>query len=207
VGTWQRVIRGLGIFVLVIFLATSLTPISNVAGDRLSVPGTPEPADVIVVLGAGLMRDDVLVEESLRRTIRGVELFKEGLAPLIVLLGPGFRGSKRTEAAVREQFVRTMGIPAAAILRVETAATTREEAAQTARVLHARGLSKILLVTESLHMRRAALVFKHSGLNVVPAASNHYPTALHDPEGRLWLGMRIVQEAAALLYYRIAGYI
>jgi len=56
-------------------------------------------------------------------------------------------------------------------------------------------------------MRRAKLVFEREGLRVQPAVSTDYPSVLMSPYDRLWLTMRIAQEVAGLIYYRLAGYI
>ena len=160
------------------------------------------------MLGAGILNGGILGEESMRRVIRGVELYKQGLAPLIVLSGGGRSDEpKPTEAEVRARLAVTMGIPPEAIFKEETANTTREESVHIAGLLRQRNIARILLVTESLHMRRAKLVFERTGLQVLPAISTDYSVAAVSPGGRLWLTTRIFQEAVALIYYRIAGYI
>jgi uncharacterized SAM-binding protein YcdF (DUF218 family) len=100
-----------------------------------------------------------------------------------------------------------MGIPPAAILKEETANTTHEESIHISSTLRGRNAARILLVTESLHMRRASQVFERAGLQVQPAASADYPAIVRSPGDRLWLAMRIAQESIALIYYRLAGYI
>ena len=205
---WERIIRGLGVFVVITFFVAAVTPVSNIVGQKLAVTETLQPSDVIVVLGAGLMQSGTLNNESMRRTVRGVELYKQGLAPILVLLGPPFDGgSSPTEAAVRARFARTMGVPSEAIIKIENSMTTREESIHTASLLRQRNVHRIILVTESLHMRRAKLVFERTGLEVLPAISTDYPSSILRPAGRLWLAMRLVQESTALAYYRLAGYI
>ena len=164
--------------------------------------------DAIVVLGAGLMNGGTLRDESLRRAVEGIALYKQGLAPILVLSGPGRRdGTPRSEAEQRSALAQAMGVPLEAILTEDTANTTREEAVRISRLLMHRGLRKILLVTDSLHLRRAKLVFETNGLEVFPAPSDDYSSAATTAKDRLWLLTRIVQETAALAYYRLAGYI
>lgn len=144
----------------------------------------------------------------MRRVIAGIELFKKGLAPLLVVSGTGsFEASTPSEAAVRAKLAVEMGIPPAVILTEETANTTYEESVRISNTLRGRNASRILLVTDSLHMRRAKQVFERAGLQVQPAASADYPTIVTSPGDRLWLAMRIVEESGALIYYRVAGYI
>jgi uncharacterized SAM-binding protein YcdF (DUF218 family) len=205
---WERIIRGLGVLTVAGFLVIVLTPASNMIGRRLAVSPEVLPAGAIVVLGAGVLHGGILDEESMRRFIRGIELYKEGLAPVIVFSGTGRGDEPRpTEAEIRVRLATTMGIPSEAIIKEETANTTREESVHIAAQLRRRNISSILLVTESLHMRRARSVFERAGLRVLPATSADYSIAAVSPGDRLWLTIRILQESAALIYYRAAGYI
>ncbi|HMF00865.1 MAG TPA: YdcF family protein [Terriglobia bacterium] len=204
---WERMIRGLGILIIIACLIVALTPVSNFAGKKFAILPDKKPADAIVVLGAGLMNAGSLQDESLRRVIAGIDLYKQGLAPLIVLSGGARRDDmQHTEAQQRSILAQTMGIPAEAILKEETSNTTREEAVRISRLLMHRGLRKILLVTESLHLRRAKAVFESAGLEVFPATSDDYSVSAISAKDRLWLASRIIEESAALAYYRLAGY-
>ena len=207
-GVGERFIRGLGIFTVALILAVTLTPLSNTIGKALAITPRMDVTDAIVVLGAGLMNGGTLRDESLRRAVEGIALYKQGLAPILVLSGPGRRdGTPRSEAEQRSALAQAMGVPLEAILTEDTANTTREEAVRISRLLMHRGLRKILLVTDSLHLRRAKLVFETNGLEVFPAPSDDYSSAATTAKDRLWLLTRIVQETAALAYYRLAGYI
>jgi uncharacterized SAM-binding protein YcdF (DUF218 family) len=188
-------------------LATStMTPMWNIAGKCIAVPPEIEPADAIVVLAAGVMSDGSLNDESLRRAVHGFSLYKRGLAPKIVLSGPrnndGF-----VEAVVRTQLALEMGIPAEALLQEIAVNTTRDEARRVGELLAMENSDRILLVTESLHMRRAMLVFERAGFHVSAAPSDDYAGTAVRPEDRLKLMRRVLEEAGALVYYRIAGYI
>src|SRR5262245_17874939 len=100
-------IRLLGALTIIVFLAVAFTPLSNVVAGRLAATETLNPSDAIVVLGGGLLRNAVLNQESLRRTVRGIELYKQGLAPLLVLLGPARPDELNpTEAEVRASLAR-----------------------------------------------------------------------------------------------------
>jgi uncharacterized SAM-binding protein YcdF (DUF218 family) len=201
-------IRSLGVLIVLALLIISLTPLVNVAGEAFVGPSERKQSDAIVVLAAGLARGGTLQDESRRRLIGGIVLYKEGLAPILVLSGRGRRDEPQlTEAESRSMFAQTMGIPAEAILKEETANTTKEEAVRISRLLMHRGLRRILLVTESLHERRAKLVFERAGLVVLSVPSDDYPIAAVSPLGRLWLAARLFQESAALTYYHLAGYI
>ena len=203
--TWERGVLYLGVLVVTAFFVTAVTPLANAIGRRFAVTSDKlHPADAIIVLAAGVMRNGELDEESMRRAIAGIQFYKLGLAPILVLSGPGRSG---LEAEVRTKLAETMGIPPAAILTETTAHTTFEESIHISSVLHGRGVERVLLVTDSVHMRRAARVFEHAGLNVQAASSSDDPAALRSSVDRLWLAMRIARESVAMIYYRLAGYV
>lgn len=178
----------------------------NRIASALAGPTMVASSDAIVVLSASLLSDKTLTDESLRRALHGIRLYQRGLAPLIVLSGRE-RVSPPTEAEIRAKLARDMGIPADAILLEKAANTTREESMRIGELLLSRNARRILLVTESLHMRRAKLVFERAGFQVLPAPSDEYPQIASAPAGRFWLMFRVLQETGGLLYYRTAGYI
>jgi uncharacterized SAM-binding protein YcdF (DUF218 family) len=198
--------RWLGAVVLAGLVTSTVTPMWNIAGKYIAVAPEIEPADAIVVLAAGVMSDGSLNDESLRRAVHGFSLYKRGLAPKIVLSGP--RNSDGiVEAVVRTKLALEMGIPADAVLQEIAVNTTRDEARRVGELLAIGNSSRILLVTESLHMRRARLVFERAGFHVAAAPSDDYAGTATRPEDRLKLMRRVLEEAGALVYYRIAGYI
>ena len=202
---WERSIRGLGLFTLVVFLIASLTPVPNIIAARIQAAEVLQTSDAIVVLGAGISKG-VLKDDSMRRTIRGIELYKRGLAPLIIFSGDE-RRNEPTEAAVRAEMARALGVPQEAIVTLDRSRTTREESIRTANLLRQRNAKRITLITDSLHTRRAKRMFERVGLEVYPAYSADYVVAMTSPRDRLWLSMRVAQESVALIYYRLAGYI
>jgi uncharacterized SAM-binding protein YcdF (DUF218 family) len=204
----EQALRLLGVITTIVFLIVALTPVSNILGKYFTPVSQNQPADAIVVLAAGVMRGGSLEDESLRRTLAGIALHRQGLAPILVVSGKGRPDEPEiTEAEQRSKLAQQMGIAAETILKEETANTTREEAVRISRLLMHRGLRKILLVTESLHLRRAKQVFESAGLEVFPAASDDYAIGATSPAARLWLAARVIKETAALAYYRVAGYI
>jgi uncharacterized SAM-binding protein YcdF (DUF218 family) len=206
---WQRFVRILGITTSAALLLCSLTPLPNLLGKYQSVSTIVGPADAIVVLGGGTLFDDSLTDESMRRFIRGMSLYKEGRAPLMVLLGPvvQIRPGRRSEAATRTQIAVEFGIPKEAVVTIATALTTHQEALLTADALRPKRVGRILLVTESIHMRRAKLLFEKAGFTVLPVSSDRFPEIATSPQERLRLVLRLAQETVGLIYYRIAGYI
>jgi uncharacterized SAM-binding protein YcdF (DUF218 family) len=185
----------------------TLTPLPNLIAGHWAIPSYTSTAGAIVVLGGGLMDDGVLSDGSMQRLMHGILLYKSASAPLLVLLGPASGDPPHVEAEVRAELARRVGVPSEAILTISEAYTTRLEAILSADLLKSRQVNKVILVTDSLHMRRAKLSFQKAGFDVQPASWDHYADTAVSPTERIWLMSRIAQDTLALLYYRLAGYI
>ncbi len=197
--------RAIGLAGVVLFLLTAFSPLAHRLNQWMAVPAQIVPSDAIVVLGASISPSGMLSLESLRRTNRGVELYRRGLAPVLVVLG-GAVGGGPTEADVRAEQARLHGIPADAILIETRVHTTREEAARVKALLYPRGARTVLLVTNAAHFARARPLFQQAGFEVRAAPSDSFVEA-DAPESRLALMRVLVKEVLAWLYYRVAGYI
>lgn len=191
---------------MVLFFAAAFTPLPNFLGQRLATPARLEAAEAIVVLGSGLSPDGALDNVSLRRALHGIILSRRGFAPLLVFSGPAYYGDV-AEAAVRAGLARELGIPPQAILTVADAWNTRGEASRITSLLGARGIRRILLVTNSQHMVRARALFERGGLEVLAAPVDEVSLAADSPGGRLHLMRRILTEMLARAYYRAARYL
>ena len=192
-GFWAS---GLGAFALLAF-----TPLAAALHGGLSTVGALPRADAIVVLGSGVMPEGELTDNSLRRTVHGVRLFRQGRAPRIVLLGPEYNGA--VEADVRARYAADLGVPAEAMVVEPGGLSTRDEAR---RVLARLGRGRaIILVTGLHHMARARRVFEREGMVVAAAPVLEESLRPERPQARLALARAVVQEAVARGYYRMAG--
>jgi uncharacterized SAM-binding protein YcdF (DUF218 family) len=97
-----------------------------------------------------------------RRVGRGVDLYKEGAADLIVLSG----GGPMPEAEIMRDVALAAGVPADALLLEPASCDTLGNARECARLLAARGLQSVILVSDRTHLPRAALLFRLAGLRV-----------------------------------------
>jgi uncharacterized SAM-binding protein YcdF (DUF218 family) len=202
----RRVLRWVGGTALVVFLVAAFTPAVEGVASWLAPDRPAERADAIVVLGAGgLTAEGGLTDTSLRGAMRGITLFRQGWAALVVFSGS--REGTGTEAEARAAFARQAGIPEAAIVAAPPAYTTREEAVRIQALLRPRGIRKILLVVDGPGMRRAMKVFERVGFEVVPAPWTSEWNLDEGPEARLAHLRAITMEIAAGLYYRAMGYI
>ena len=124
-------------------------------------------------LGAALITDDplhpagailVLAGESREgdRVRHAVQLFKRGLAPLLVLSGTPM-GFRTHEADVMRRHAEFLGVPSTRILTVkQNGDSTKEEAGVVVPILKRRGLKEVILVTSNYHTARAKRIFERA---------------------------------------------
>jgi uncharacterized SAM-binding protein YcdF (DUF218 family) len=118
-------------------------------------------ADAIVILGAPLTGTSLspVVEERVRA---GVDVWRRGLAPLVCVTGGGPRG--RVEADAMAARALELGVPAAALRIERRARSTEENARLSAAALRADACTRVWLVTQPFHLRRAIYCFRRAGL-------------------------------------------
>jgi uncharacterized SAM-binding protein YcdF (DUF218 family) len=198
------IVRTLGLATLALFFLAAFTPLPVFLYEMITVPVHIERADAIVVLaGSGVMLSGQLTDSSLRRTVRGIALYRDGLAPLLVLSGAEGRTS---ESAARSVLAGKCGVPDTAILASSAGHTTHEEIAALQPLLKARGVRRLILVTDGAHMRRAMGLVRDAGFEVLAAPVSEVETPTR-PEPRLRLLRAALREGLALVYYHIAGYL
>ena len=197
----MRACRTLGAITLLALAVLAFTPLT----DRMQPPPAPvlRPAQAIVVLGSYMGTDGTLSAASLQRAVQGIQLYRRGLAPLLVMAGA--QQGPLAEAEVRAALARDFGVPAAAVVAEAGGKTTRDEALRMRRLLQPRGVSLLLLVTSSEHMPRAQEEFEREGFSVIPAPVAAIRTATRRPEERLGQARRWAQELGARIYYRVAA--
>jgi uncharacterized SAM-binding protein YcdF (DUF218 family) len=195
--------RTIGAAGLAAYFVCAFTPLTGALYRALAVEAELRPADAIVVLGAGAAPDGELSGNSLRRTVYGIRLFRRGLAPRIILLGPEQEGT--VEAEIRARLAADLGVPAGAVIVESGGHTTRDEARLVAGRLSAFRPATILLVTGLHHIPRARVLFEREGLVVAPAPVPEDLSRIESPQHRLGLALSLVQELAARAYNRIAA--
>jgi len=131
-------------------------------------------ADAAVIFGAKVTADGRLSTSLADRMRTGVELYTSGLVGTLVMSG-GVGESGADEAAAMRAAALRSGVPAGAILLdrkgVDTDATVRNTTA----MFRAKGIRRVLVVSQGYHLPRIKLAYRAAGWDVrtVPA-----------PEGR-----------------------
>ncbi|MCB9597366.1 MAG: YdcF family protein [Sandaracinaceae bacterium] len=177
---------------LIVCLAGCASPL----GRELFVHGAPlRRADAIVVLGNRPSRtsEGGIAPELDRRVQRGVELFDEGLAPLLVLVGAA------PEAEAMLERARALGVSEAAVRVDGTSRDTADNAREAVRLVcegRPRCEPRMIVVSSPYHLRRAAQLFRCAGVDPQVAAS---PL----PDDLAWQASRAAYEYGVRLAYVI----
>jgi len=182
-----------------------------------------EGYDVGIVLGGSTITFDndfnrQIYTGNIDRLLQAVSLYKKGKIKKILVTGASgdliYRNHK--EGKMMYDFLRKIGIPGGDILVDTLAENTHQNAVYVKKMLGDGGEHlKLLLITSSLHMRRARACFEHENLKADLYATNPVSTSvrwnfefLFVPDASnllIWNG--IVHEIFGYAVYKIYGYI
>jgi uncharacterized SAM-binding protein YcdF (DUF218 family) len=161
-----------------------------------------QPAAAIVVMGAAQYdgRPSPVLQARLDRAF---ELYRQGLAPLLVTTGAKQEGDRFTEGFAGYQYLSSLGVPDEAIVVVDTGTNTWEELSATADELHerfsrnrsSRARVRVLLVSDSYHSLRLEHTARELGLDPLVA-----------PTGPRASARRLLRETVAVSIGRVVGY-
>lgn len=127
-----------------------------------------EKADAAVVLGAAVWGAEV--SPVFRERINhGIELYRQGRVRKLIFTGGRGNSDEPTESSAARRYAVRRGVPAADILIEEESHNTYENILYAKRLADARGLRKLLIVSDPLHMKRALAMAGDVGLAAEPS--------------------------------------
>ena len=186
--------------------------------------------EAIVILGGSTKpafppRPSVDLSEEGDRILYGAQLYQQKKAPLVVVTGGriNWSGSGPSESEDMATILNLMGVPTAAILQEPDSLNPYENALNVRKLLDARGIRRVLLVTSAIHMPRSLLIFKRQGIAAIPAptdflvADNELREIQATPQStllnllpdadRLHHFTRALKEYVGLVVYRLRGWL
>jgi uncharacterized SAM-binding protein YcdF (DUF218 family) len=110
------------------------------------------------------------------RLDHAVALYREGLAPLLVVTGGKAAGDRTTEAAVARDFAIAQGVPAKSILMEDQGRTTLESLRTVGQMLRTRGARDVVFVSDRTHMLRVLRMARDQGLTSFGSPTTTSPT-------------------------------
>src|SRR3989338_1963789 len=121
--------------------------------------------DVIIILGGGIEPDGSLPEIPKLRIIKGAELFRDGIAPKIIMSGNyGFWLEKepiRPEAEAMKEYAVSLGVPEGGILKEDISKDTIGNAYFCKiNFLETNNWHNVVIVTSDYHIPRTRYIFE-----------------------------------------------
>ncbi len=203
----RRRFLGTLVTAVAVYLLLFQSPFLWIVATPLRVAESPRSADVIVVFAGGVGESGKAGGGYQERVKRAVELYRAGLAPVIIF-SSGYTFAFQ-EAEVMRELALAHGVPASAILLETKAKNTFENVTFVKPILEQHHWHSLLLVSSPYHMRRALWTFRKAApaLTVIPTpvpSSQFYAHRLGaTPEQ--FLG--IVHEYLGLLDYWWKGWL
>ena len=142
--------------------------------DRQARTDETRPVEAIVVMGTAQYngRPSPVLRARLDRV---VELWDEGIAPLVVVTGGKQEGDAFTEAEASHDYLVERGIPDDAILLEDQGSDSWESLQGVASLLKERDLDRVLIVSDGFHLLRLKKMAHDLGLRAYVTAAEDSP--------------------------------
>jgi uncharacterized SAM-binding protein YcdF (DUF218 family) len=158
------------------------------------------PADAIVVMGAA-QYDGRPSPLFAARLDHALELYREGLAPRMILTGGKAVGDRTTEAGSARDYAIRHGVPADAILIEDQSRNTLESIRAVGDVLRSNGLANAVFVSDRPHMLRVLRMAADDGITAWGSPTDTSPIE-HDTVRQV---DATLHELGALAQYFLIG--
>ena len=154
------------------------------------------PADAIAIFGAA--EYDGRPSPVLRaRLDHGLDLYKQGTAPLMITLG-GEGDATHSEGGVGGDYLRGHGVPESRIIAETKSSNTEESAERLGLIARANHLRSIVVVSDGTHLFRVHAICDRDGLLVYTS-----PRALGKDISEWDEGQRLFHEIASYSLWRL----
>lgn len=141
---------------------------------RASTVDEAAPADAIVVLGAAQYNGQPSPVLQARLD-HAASLWKQGLAPRIVVTGGRIPGDSNTEAGASAAYLGRLGVPDENVLREVQGRTSWESLQASARFMKERNIERVILVSDPFHSARIASMAEELGLDPLVSSTSTSP--------------------------------
>jgi uncharacterized SAM-binding protein YcdF (DUF218 family) len=158
-------------------------------------------ADAIVVLGAAQYagRPSPVLKA---RVDHALQLWREGVAPLLVFTGGVGARDTTSEAAVSATYAMRRGVPEDSILLEAHGRTTSQSITAVAQMLSARQQTSVVLVSDPYHMFRLWILARRHGLKVITSPTRTSPIWASVPASAGYILSESIKAPVAFLVER-----
>lgn len=196
-------------FISAIFIFLAIfTDLNKVLVVPLVRNETPQPADVIIILGGGIVTDLKILPWGVQERVqRGVELYKQGFADKVIVTGGLVKNFGYSESEIMAPYAQLLGIAGDDLFEENRAESTYDNAIYSQEIMKKQGWQTALLATSDFHTKRACRVFEKLNFNITCVAAYKH-AGFTGYAYRNLLDLRsIIREYLATVYYFVRGYI
>lgn len=135
---------------------------------RYSFEQDTQPADAAIVLGAAVWgnQPSPVFEERIKHAIK---LYQQKKVKALVFTGGFGKGQSFSESQVAKKYAINQGIPAQAIFIEQQSKTTLQNLEYAKPIVINNQWSRLLLVSDPLHMKRGIIMAEDLGLMIKPS--------------------------------------
>lgn len=153
-------------------------------------------ADVIIVFGAA--EYDGRPSPVFRaRLDHANDLFRKGLAPVVVTTGGAAADPNFSEGGVGRDYLMRRGVPESALIAETQASDTAESAERVAVIMRVNHMRSCIAVSDAYHVFRIRKLLEHQGVQVFLA-----PRPDSRPKSAWQRGVALLRESVSYLLWR-----
>ena len=155
------------------------------------------PADAIIVFGAA--EYDGRPSPVLRaRLDHANDLFRKGLAPVVITTGGAAADPNFSEGGVGRDYLMRKGVPESALIAETQASDTAESAERVAVIMRVNHMRSCIAVSDAYHVFRIRKLLEHEGVQVFIA-----PRPDSRPKSWWQRGVALLRESGSYLVWRV----
>jgi len=153
-------------------------------------------ADAIIVFGAA--EYDGRPSPVLRaRLDHANDLFRKGLAPVVITTGGAAADPNFSEGGVGRDYLMRKGVPESALIAETQASDTAESAERVAVIMRTNHMRSCIAVSDAYHVFRIRKLLEHEGMQVFLA-----PRPDSRPKSAWQRGVALLRESVSYLVWR-----
>ena len=155
-----------------------------------------QPADALVVFGAA--EYDGRPSPVFRARLEHAnDLFRRGLAPVVITTGGAAADPNFSEGGVGRDYLIRRGVPESALIAETQASDTAESAQRVAVIMRANHMRNCIAVSDAYHVFRIRKLLEHEGVQVFLS-----PRPNSRPKSVWQRGVALLRESASYLVWR-----
>ena len=155
-----------------------------------------QPADAIVVFGAA-QYDGRPSPVFKARLDHALELFQQGIAPVIITTGGAGDDPRYNEGGVGHDYLMKRGVPEAKLIAETQGSDSAQSAQRVGVILHANHMQSCIAVSDEYHVFRIRKLLEHQRIRVYVA-----PRSGSRPRGPWQRAVAVLRESLSYMAWR-----